>query len=164
MDGPYVRAEFLRQSTNGRLTLVLSQDVDPVRSLWATYAGNELGQAKEGLRSREGILPKNLEKNIGSWSRGDTNPACVLDLETWASARGIDSVVWTALPPKFNGANDVSPSIEQAVSYLAELTGPTRDIAEQYIRRTPRQVDTLYRRRIEATLGWSYDQPHGSVG
>jgi len=55
-DGPYVRAEFLRQSNNGRLTLVLSQDADPVRSLWATFTGSSLAQAREELRNREGIL------------------------------------------------------------------------------------------------------------
>lgn len=160
-DGPHVCVEFLRQSRNGRLTLVLSQGVVPIRSLWATFAGGNLAQAREDLRNREGIPRKNLERCIGVWSRGDANPACVLDLELWASARGVESVVWTALPPKFDGVDGTSPTIDQAVSYLASLTGPTRDLAEQYIRRAPPQVDTSYRRRIEAALGWSYDRHHG---
>ena len=160
-DGPYARAEFVRQSNNGRLTLVLLQGAEPVRSLWATFAGSDLTQAREDLCTREGIPPKNLKKHIGSWSRGDANPACVLDLEPWASARGIESVVWTALPPKFGGVDGTSPTVDQAVSYLASLTGPARDLAEQYIRRAPPQVDTFYRRRIEAALGWSYSQYHG---
>lgn len=98
-DGPYVRAEFLRQSNNGRLTLVLAQAADPVRSLWATFDGQDLAQAREALRSREGIPAKNLHKSIGSWSRGDPNPDCILEIEPWAASRGIESVVWTALPP-----------------------------------------------------------------
>lgn len=160
-DGPYVRAEFLRQSNNGRLTLVLSHDAEPVRSLWATFAGSDLAQAQDALRIREGIPFNNLRKHIGSWSRGAANPACVLDLEPWANARGIEHVVWTALPPKFNGANGTGPTIDQAVSYLASLTGPARDLAEQYIRRAPPQVDTSYRRHIVAALGWSYAQHRG---
>ncbi len=155
-DGPFVRAEFLRQSNNGRLTLVLAQDVEPVRSLWATFTGSDLAQAREELCKREGIPSKNIEASIGSWSLGDANPSHVLDLEPWAAARGIKSVVWTALPPKFAGTSNTAPTIEQAVSYLAGLTGPARDLAEQYIRRTPSQVDTAYRRRIEAALGWSH--------
>jgi hypothetical protein len=160
-DGPYIRAEFLRQSNNGRLTLVLSQNAAPVRSLWATFAGSDLTQAREDLRSREGVPPKNLERCIGYWTRGEPNPACVIDLEPWATARGIESVVWTALPPKFDGTDGASPTINQAVSYLASLTGPTRDLAEQYVRRAPPQIDTPYRRRIEAALGWSYARHHG---
>jgi len=155
-DGPFVRSEFLRQSNNGRLTLVLAQDAAPIRSLWATFAGSTLAQAREALRAREGILRNNLEKYIGSWSRSDANPALVLELEQWAKARDVESVVWTALPPKFEGKNNTSPTIDQAVSYLAGLTGQARDLAEQYIRCTPAQVDTAYRRSIEVELGWTH--------
>lgn len=162
-DGPYVRAELLRQSKDGRLTLVLSENAEPVRSLWATFSGSGLAQAKEDLLSREAIPSKNLDRHIASWSRGEANPGSVLDLEPWAASRGIHSVVWTALPPKFNGVDGSGPTMDQAVSYLAALTGPTRDLAEQYIRRAPPQVDTLYRRRVEAALGWSSAQHH-SVG
>ena len=154
-DGPFVRTDFLRKSSNGRLTLVLSRDASPVRSLWATYNGNDLGEARDALCDREAIPRKNIEQSIGSWSRGDVSPDCILELEQWATARGVTSVVWTALPPKFNAADSAAPSIEDALSYLSGLTGPTRDLAEQYIRRTPRQIDTVYRRRIEAVLGWS---------
>lgn len=159
-DGPYVRAEFLRQSNNGRLTLVLAQAAAPVRSLWATFDGSGLAQAREALRSREGIPAKNLHKSIGSWSRGDANPDCILEIEPWAASRGIESVVWTALPPKFNEQDGAGPSADEAVAYLRGLTGPTRDLAEQYIRQAPQQVDTAYRRKFEAVLGWSYAQYH----
>jgi hypothetical protein len=161
MDGPFIRTELLRQSNNGRLTLVLSPEAEPVQSLWAIFSGSELAQARKDLRSREGVLPKNLKQHIGAWSRGEKNPACILDLEPWATARGIDSVVWTALPPKFDGVDGSGPTIDQAVSYLSGLTGSTRVLAEQYIRGAPPQIDTAYRRRIEADLGWSYARQHG---
>lgn len=155
-DGPFVRAEFLRQSNNGRLTLVLTRNARPVPSLWATFVGSNLAEAREELCHRENIPLKNLEKGIGSWSRGGASPAFILELGPWASAQGIESVVWTALSPKFEGTDNTGPTINQAVSYLAGLTGPTRDLAEQYIRRSPPQIDTDYRRRIEAVLGWSH--------
>ncbi len=52
------------------------------------------------------------------------------------------------------GGNDV-PSVDQVIAYLRCFTGTPRDRAKQYIEYTPRQIDTEYRRRIEATLGWS---------
>ena len=131
-DGPFVRAEFLRQSSNGRLTLVLAEMSGPVRSLWATFDGIDLVRAREALCDREGIPAKNLNTSIGSWSRGDPSPDCILEIDSWAASRGIESVVWTALRPKFNGRAGVCPSVDEAVAYLSALTGPTRDLAEQY--------------------------------
>lgn len=49
----------------------------------------------------------------------------------------------------------IPPAALQALAYLASLQGAKRDLAEQYIRRTPRQVDTTYRRLFEAELGWT---------
>jgi hypothetical protein len=157
-DGPFVRVEFLRQSKDGRLTLVLSPNADPIRALWAVFAGTDANAAKEALADREGIGQKRRTEYVQSWSRSEQNPDCIQELEQWSRARGVEAVVWTALPPKWNGASTVGPSIEQAVSYLSGLTGPARDLAEEYVRCAPRQVDTAYRRRIEAALGWSYRQ------
>lgn len=157
LDGPFVRAELLRKSRDGRLTLVLARDVEPVRSLWASYAGTSLQDARVALCDREGIPKKNIATGIGSWSRGEPSPDCILELEPWAMARGVQSVVWTNLSPKFEDNDANAPSMEVVLRYLTGLTGPTRDLAEQYVRRAPRQIDTYYRRRIEAALGWSFD-------
>ena len=160
-DGPFVRVEFLRQSANGRLTLVLAPSAEPVRSLWAIMSSPNIQTAREALRAREDIPPKKAKRHIQSWSRGDENPLCILELAPWAGSRGVDSVIWCALPPKFNGMDDVSPTIDEAVSYLSPLVGPNRDVAEQYVRRTPRQIDTSYRRRFEADLNWTYSHCGG---
>jgi len=142
LDGPFVRAEFLRKSRDGRLTIVLAQDVEPVRSLWGSYAGTSLEDACIALCGREGISQKNRATRIGSWSREQPGPDCILELEPWAMARGVQSVVWTNLSPNFEGNDANAPSVEVVLTYLAGLTGPTRDLAEQYIRRAPRQIDT----------------------
>jgi hypothetical protein len=155
MDGPFVKVEFLRQSRDGRMTLILDSSASIVRSLWAIMDTPGLSEAKESLRKREDIPESNATKHIRAWSKGETAPVLVLDLPRWAESRGIDSVVWTRLPPKFNNENRRAPTVDEVVSHLSSLTGETRDNAERYIRFAPRQIDTPYRRRIEATLQWT---------
>jgi hypothetical protein len=154
-DGPFVQVEFLRQSRDGRMTLVLDPSASPVRSLWAVMNMTVLDEAGEALRKREDIPESNAAKHIRAWSKGGIGPGLVLDLPQWAESRGINSVVWTALPPKFDDKNRRVPTVQEVVSYLSGLTGRTRDNAEQYIRYAPRQIDTPYRRRIEAALQWT---------
>lgn len=154
-DGPFAPVEFTRKSSDGRVTLVIDPSAAPVRLLWAMMLPTDLQIAKEALRDREGITATDWSTKIGSWQRGDPAPAAIPELPTWAQGRGPDAVIWTALSPMFDG-QDTSPSSEQVIGYLRDLTGTSRDNAERYIRLTPRQIDTEYRRRIEAALGWSY--------
>lgn len=152
-DGPFIHVEFTRQSQDGRITLVLTETEKPVRSLWAVMDATALSSARAKLRKREGIPEKNEVKHIGTWSTGQPNPALIPNLAEWANAHGVAHVIWTNLPPKFN-ENETTPSAEQVVKYLSELTGAQRDVAERYVRFTPRQIDTEYRRRIESALQW----------
>lgn len=162
-DGPIVKVEFLRQSQGKRITLVLHASAEPVRSLWALMTVQTLDEAKKALAVREDILEKNVVKHIGCWSRGDADPPCITEIGTWAEARGVEHVVWTALPPKFKAENDKCPSPEEVVAHLSELRGPERDNAEKYVRRAPAQIDTPYRRFIEARLGWCSREGSGNV-
>ena len=151
-DGPLVPVEFARQSQDGRITLVVVPSARPVRSLWALMDGEDLEAARTCLKQREGVRKR---EHIGSWSRGDADPAFLQGLGEWALARNIDAVVWTALPPKFDEKNGRLPTEEELIAYLSELRGARRDAAERYVRRAPCQVDTAYRRRIEAELNWA---------
>lgn len=153
-DGPFIPVEFARQSADGRLTLVIEPNAKFVRTLWAKMDDMELESAIEALRKREGI-PKSAINKIGNWSIGDESPNHIPELPEWAKSVGIEAVIWTALGPKFNKIDGEVPSVEQAVQYLRSLSGSALDEAEKYIRRTPVQVDTEYRRRFEAELGWS---------
>lgn len=148
--------DFLRESCDKRITLVLHQSAQPVRSLWALMTLASLDEAKKRLADREGISKDNVSTFIGSWSRNEPNPKCILEIGSWAAARGIQHVVWTALPPKFDNLQNQCPSLDDVITHLSALTGPERDNAENYIRRTPPQIDTTYRRGIEARLHWSF--------
>lgn len=153
-DGPFIKVEFLRKSSDGRMTLVLDSTAPPVRALWAVLDDPDLALAREALRVRENI-PKGAEARIGVWSKGQASPESIVNLPQWSDSRGIDSVVWTALPARFNDEEGKRPTSEEVIEYLRSLTGAMRDNAERYIRLTPRQIDTPYRRRIEAALHWT---------
>jgi len=153
-DGPLIPVEFARQSCDGRLTLVIVSNANPVRALWAIMDDMNLDAAIEALRKREGI-PKSAINKIGHWSTGEEVPRDIPDLPAWAVGKGIEAVVWTALGPKFDGNDGHVPTLEEAVEYLRTLSGAVRDEAERYVRRAPVQIDTYYRRRFEAEFGWS---------
>ena len=150
-DGPLIPLEFARQSMDDRITLVISCDARPVRSLWALMDSDSLNDARKRLQRRERTTNP---EHIDDWSRGRLSPVSIPGLSEWAVARNVDSVIWTALPPRFNGEDDRQPRVEEVLGHLRALSGTKRDEAEKYIRRAPRQIDTAYRRRIEAELHW----------
>ncbi|MGX9239513.1 hypothetical protein ACWXV2_20590 [Pantoea ananatis] len=152
-DGPLISVEFARQSLDGRITLVLVETDRLVPSLWAIMESVDLTSSIEALRCREGIPIKNIEKHVCRWSAGQPSPKLIPGLSEWADTNNVDHVVWTGLPPKFDG-KEILPTAEKIVKYLEQLSGEQRDRAEQYIRRAPRQIDTMYRRIIESSLQW----------
>ncbi len=153
-DGPFAPVEFTRLSNDGRVTLVIDPKAEPVRILWSHMLPGSLDEAQRALRDREGITAKNWLSRIGSWKCGDSPPRDIPDLPRWAEVRDLDAVVWTALAPRFGGA-DRTPSLEEVITYLRELSGTVREYARWYVEQAPRQIDTAYRRQIEAVLGWS---------
>lgn len=118
------------------MTLVLDDSAAPVRSLWAQMDATALVQAREDLRARESIPKSAAAQCIGSWSLGEPSPANIVELEPWAQSRGVQHVIWTALPAKFADA-DVTLTADAVLGYLRGLTGAVRDNAERYIRRAP---------------------------
>jgi hypothetical protein len=77
--------------------------------------GDEEG-AREAPRKRERIPSKNRD-HIAAWSEGETDPGGIPGLADWAGSVGASSVVWTALPPKFDGQDRV-PNEQEVVDYL----------------------------------------------
>lgn len=154
-DGPLLPIEVARESEDGRITLVLVPETFPlVRGLWALMSRKDLAEAKEALRSREGVPEKNAEKHIAHWNGAEAESPTIRRIAEWARGLEIDAVTWTNLPPKFHQEERV-PSVKEVVAHLDSLSHEKRRNAERYVRMTPRQIDTDYRRMIEAKLGWT---------
>jgi hypothetical protein len=156
-DGPLLPIDFTRQSLDGRLTLVICVKVKPVRTLWALMATEDLTIAKKSLQIREGIGDKSADKYINSITFEEVTEDVTKSLiQKWAKLLNIDAVIWTALPSKFNGVDNKVPTEEEAIIYLKNLDVNTQYNAQEYIRKTPKQIDTEYRRKFEIEFGWTY--------
>ena len=157
LDGPFLQIEFARQSKDGRLTLVITEKVKPVRTLWALMATQDLSIAKNSLLIREGILEKKQDSLIGSVTISEiTSDIIKLTIQEWAKKIKLDAVIWTNLPPKFQNTDNKAPTLEEAINYINSLDIDAKRIAEEYIRKTPQQIDTDFRRQFEAEFGWTH--------
>eukprot|EP00456_Euglypha_rotunda_P070342 TRINITY_DN6235_c0_g2_i2.p1 TRINITY_DN6235_c0_g2~~TRINITY_DN6235_c0_g2_i2.p1 ORF type:complete len:144 (+),score=11.02 TRINITY_DN6235_c0_g2_i2:453-884(+) len=96
-DGPAVRVEFGRQSSDGRITLIIDPSASALSCLWTELAANSLAEARRLLRVREQIPARN-DHHIGWWPNPSPGTGQIDGLAAWARARGIDGIVWTALP------------------------------------------------------------------
>lgn len=151
-DGPLLPIEFARQSQGYRITLVIEQSAEHIRSLWALMSVNDLKLAKKELKDREGIN----EGDVGFWTQDSySKHDFVGTISDWAIQKELDAVIWTALPPKFEDQKGKVPSVEEVISFLRNLPHEKRKYAEAYIRKSPRQIDTDYRRIIEKELKWT---------
>ena len=158
-DGPFAPVEFTRLSNDGRMTLVLDGNAWPVRLLWARSTLTDPAEAREALKEREGITARDWEPLVPVWRTGCGAPPNIPSLPEWADAHEVDVAIWTALEPRYRGNGTTRytkerPTVDWVLHHLKQLTGTRRDLAEQYIRCTPPQIDTEYRQRIEAALGW----------
>lgn len=154
-DGPSLPLEFARVSEDTpELALALVPGARLCHTYWAWLDTTDVGAARAMLRAREKITPARPDW-VGTVSSavppGDATAAVI---DTWRRARGIDAVVWTALPARFQQRDGHAPSAQEVLHWLASRTGEERAAAEHYIRRTPAHIDTRYRRLIEARLGW----------
>jgi hypothetical protein len=156
LDGPVLPVEFARQSSDGRITLVVVQGSAPVPTLWSAFNTRDLAEARESLRQREGVPRSRAGDLIADWHRGE-NPGAEPDatISAWASARDLEAAVWTNLSPKFAERDGRIPTEADVVAYLRALEGEARATAEEYVRRAPRQINTAYRLAIELALGWT---------
>jgi hypothetical protein len=149
-DGPMLPIEFARESSDGRLTLVIHPRRKKQRTYWATSTFKGLSQAIENLREREGkncrekdihFLGKGLSdgrgdarsmRAVGEWLRKRENP---------------DAAIWTGLPGTYDR--------DSAIRYLKGIKDPGRLAeARKYVRMTPPQIQTVVRAAMRKE-GWS---------
>ena len=149
-DGPELAIEFCRVSDGGELATALCVNAPVVPVFWALLDADDLASACEMLKEREQI-PEHRSDGIGSLlvSPDGTGHLC-----QWALARGLDAVVWTALPPRFDQIENRVPCERDVLGYLRSLQGETLAHARRYFEQVPRQIQTPYGAAIARALGW----------
>jgi hypothetical protein len=158
-EGPILPIEFARISKDGRLTLVITSEGTEVLTLYALSTYKTLEEAVLNLAVREG----SGRKSIGYYDK--TSDDFMQEkfqfkkkIREWIQKTHFDAVIWTNLGEKWeidkNGTKTVIPS-EKRVNYLKELKGNKKALAEEYIRKTPIQIKTKYRKLIEKELNWT---------
>ena len=153
-DGPSLPVEFARQSRDGRMTLVISENTKAIPVFSAKLRVTSLTEARERLAAREGVSQRFIKQSIGCWSYHEASDhAHTTAIRQWAEERKAVGVVWTALKPRFNGTVRM-PSHREVIRHLQSLKGFERQRAKEYVCRTPDEIRTAYRERIEETLGW----------
>ncbi len=155
--------EFARVGDHGELATALCPGAAAVPTRWVELRSMPLDDAMELLRQREEIDPRQPQF-LGSVSglqeaavlaRPDAPAAFQATvIADWGRALGLDAVVWTALPPRFDGQNGRVPDASEALAYLRSLRGPVLEHARHYIECVPDEIRTPYRAIFEAELGW----------
>lgn len=154
-DGPNLPIEFARRSRDGRVTLVIEQDSDPVPVLWTELRVDSVDDARRALADREDVCLSRYPRSIGHWSSADASHHHEsTGIGDWARSRGADVAVWTALKPRFDDKL-MTPTSAQVIGHLRSREGLERIKAERYVRKAPPQIKTAYRKAIELELGWT---------
>lgn len=155
-DGPSLPIEFSRESSDGRITLVLVEGVKESPALWAQLNADSLEVAKAALAKREGISEHNTKYSIGFWeaASGMSHGTCSIEIAKWATEKRLDGVIWTNLKYGFKSSRDKAPELTEVIEHLQSLSGEVQSVAEEYVRKTPAQVQTEFRSEFENLFGW----------
>lgn len=145
--GPILPIEFARISNDGRLTLVITEKGTEITTLYASSIYQDLDEAIFNLAVRE----CSGKKSIGYYDKNNNaffsiNLNIKSNIEEWIKQTDFDAVIWTDLPEKLES--------KDPLEYLKSLTGNKSTSAEEYIRRTPTQIKTALRTKIEEELNW----------
>jgi hypothetical protein len=153
-NGPFLPIEYSRISGDGRLTLVISDDVNEVKTLFAISTFETLDQAILNLAIRENSNISTIGFYIKNSSQiSPNNFKYRYNIENWLKQNdNIDAVIWTNLPKNWTSKTTYQDRIE----YLLSLTGNASVKAEEYIRKTPKQINTELRNEIEKSLNWKF--------
>ena len=125
--GPVLPIEFARISNNGRLTLVISENGTPVTTYFAL--GQLYIKVEDviiDLQSREGCRAADIGYYIAAtetfYPENFPFKNAIMD---WAKKEGMENVVWTNLPEKWEYKNEneeiISVNPDERIEYLKNL-------------------------------------------
>ena len=128
-DGPMLPVEFARESGGQRITLVICDNVDPVRTCWTLLEAKDIGTAMSTLASREGISGKRVAMDIGycDLSTGMHHGLRANDIAAWAAGHELDGVVWTNLPCGFKNSRHIlrlTPTLKKSIRSFSKRLLP----------------------------------------
>ncbi len=147
-DGPFLPIEFTRISRDDRVTLIIDEKSKPVRTLWTLMTTESLDEGLKSLKDREGCKKEEDIHHVTSYDEPKGN--IQETIKKWILEKNLDAAVWTGL-----SYNKERPDIDRIIEHLDKLERKIQILAEEYIRKAPKQIDTEYRRRIEKEFGWT---------
>lgn len=150
-DGPLLPIEFARQSADGRITLVIEENSNPIRTLWILMSSDNIDDAIESLRLREGTVKRHIH-----FQKSDLKPENNIKkiIYQWLKEKNLDYAIWTGLPPKFKNKDNVVPTKDELFKYFENVNNKVFENSTKYVRNTPKQIDTIYRRELERKFNW----------
>src|SRR5690606_38620323 len=156
-NGPSLPIEFSRISSDGRLTLVIDKNAQPVQTLFAVSLYEKLDETILDLAIREGCT---IDK-IGRYNKTSDEfiPegfSCQEEIKEWINNTDFDAVIWTNLGKKFKDKIGLTHNKENVIQYLENSPEETKVLAEEYIRKAPKQIDTPIRKALEEKFGWTF--------
>lgn len=157
-NGPILPIEFARISKDSRLTLVITSNGTKVPVLYTLSKYDNLDEAILNLAIREGSGKKSIGKYNITDNSFSPNFLFEEEIKNWIDSTEFDAVIWTNLNEKWEIKNEdgivscINP--EKRIDYLIELKGHQRALAEEYIRKTPSQIKTDFRKIVEQELNW----------
>lgn len=153
-EGPFLPIEYSRISNDGRLTLVISDEANEVKTLFAISTFETLDQAILNLAIREGSNISTIGfylKNSNQISPNNFKHR--INIENWLEQNdSVDAVIWTNLPENWKSKTNFRDRVE----YLSSLDENTSITAEEYVRKTPKGIITELRSEIEERLNWNF--------
>jgi len=150
-DGPLLPIEFTRISSDDRVTLIIDEFADPIRTYWSTMKTQDLDEAIASLQEREKADRKSIH-----WTtiNGQAITKFERIVRAWLEQKQLDAAIWTGLGYS-EKTEEKRPSIGEIFIHLQKLDGSQKGkLAEEYIRRAPWQTQTAYRKQIEQRFGW----------
>jgi hypothetical protein len=147
-NGPILPIEFARISNNKRLTLVITHEGTPVKTMYSISTNNRLDLAVTNLIKREGTIKRHIHSYCKINGFSDSNFLYKDNIIDWINTTDYDCVIWTNLPENWKEKTN------DRIEYLKTLSLDESLLAKEYICNTPSQTQTKYRTLIEEKLNW----------
>lgn len=148
-DGPTLKIEFSRISKKRlqALTLVIDDEHGAATTVaWCLSKRTRLEDALRDLQSREDTTTDKIGSVLIS-PTDDSRKGTSAEgpIGTWARARNLDAVIWTALRSNFKKETKKAFSVAAAMTHLKSLPPEAKVKAAEYVWRAPNFVRTPLR-------------------